>query len=123
MGKTINEVIDSYIKKRVKLNIQIYGENVYLEGSTTTLKFLSEILGAYAEQDFQDNFYMSPKHAGFKYFPYDAKYGIGFWNTDYDEKLIEEKKKAKAAKKKASEAKKKPEAKKVTKSKKATGAK
>jgi hypothetical protein len=95
MAKTINGTIDLYDSKRIKLTIKVDKEFVYIEGSTISLKFLSEILKAYSDQKFQDNFWISPTNSGNRYFLKDSTHGICFWNTDYDESKIKNKKKSK----------------------------
>ena len=63
---------------------------------------MAETLNAYADQNFQDDYWMSPNGPGNRYIPKDSKHGINFWNTDYDESKIKNQKKSKAVAKKRS---------------------
>lgn len=96
MSKTINEIINLYEGKKIKIIVKIDKEFVYIEGSAISLKFLAQILNAYADQNFPDDFWISPNGPGNRYFKKDSKHGIYFWNTDFDERKIKKKNKSKA---------------------------
>lgn len=82
MTKTVNQVIGSHENEKIKLAVRTDDDFIYLEGSKKSLKWLAEIIDAYAEQPFADDYWMHPKDAGSKYFTKMATHGIYMLNTD-----------------------------------------
>ncbi|MDP3148288.1 MAG: hypothetical protein Q8N83_04070 [Ignavibacteria bacterium] len=82
MAKTVNQVIRSHNNEKIKLTVGTDDNFIYLEGSKKSLKWLAEIIDAYAEQPFADDYWIRPKGAGNSYFTRKSTHGIYMLNTD-----------------------------------------
>lgn len=82
MAKTVNQVIRSHNNEKIKLTVGTDDNFIYLEGSKKSLKWLAEIIDAYAEQPFADDYWIQPKGAGNSYFTRKSTHGIYMLNTD-----------------------------------------
>jgi hypothetical protein len=79
-------IIEKEYSKDIKLTITIKEDLIYIDGSKKTLKWLAKIIDAYADQDWEDDFFIEPKGAGSIYFNKNSTHGVYLYNTDFKKK-------------------------------------
>lgn len=94
MKENVFQVLRKIYSKDIKLTIKVKEDFVFIDGSRKSLKWLAKIIDTFAEQDFEDDFWIKPKGPGSVYFKRNSTHGIYLYNTDF--------KKAKKSKKVAS---------------------
>jgi len=74
-----DDVCVKYSDQKVKFDISIEGDYVYLTGNKKTLLFLSELIKAQAEFELDDNFFISKNRRKFNK---DSKFGLMIIRTN-----------------------------------------
>ncbi len=86
MKKNVFQVIEKSFSPDIKLTVKEAKRLIYIEGSSESLKWLAKIIKAYAGQNFEDDFWITPKGPGSAYFTKKSTHGIYLYNTDIAEK-------------------------------------
>ena len=81
--KNVFEIMKEIYSPKVKLKIRVEKHFIYVEGSKISLEWLSQIIHAYANQDYEDDFWIEPNGAGATYFSRNSKMGLYLFNTDF----------------------------------------
>ena len=66
----------------IKLIVKARDGMVRIEGSRKSLRWLSQVIQAYSDQRFEDDFWIKPKGPGSVYFAKSATHGIYLLNSD-----------------------------------------
>lgn len=83
MKKTVDKIIDEIFSKDIKLKLSVDKDLVFIDGSAKSLKWFAKIIDTYADQDFEDAFWIKPKGPGSTYFKRGSTHGIYLYNTDF----------------------------------------
>jgi hypothetical protein len=83
MKKTVDQVIEELFSGDIKIKVTVGKDLIFIDGSGKSLKWFSKIIEAYAEQDFEDDFWIKPKGPGSIYFKRNSTHGIYLYNTDF----------------------------------------
>ena len=83
MKENVFQVLRKIFSKDIKLTIKVKEDLVFIQGSRKSLKWLAIIIVAFAEQDFEDDFWIKPKGLGSRYFKRGSTHGIYLYNTDF----------------------------------------
>jgi len=86
MKENVFKVLRKIYSKDIKLTIKVKEDLVFIDGSKKSLKWLATIIDTFAEQDFEDDFWIKPKGPGSDYFKRTSTHGIYFYNTDFKKK-------------------------------------
>lgn len=86
MENNVFQLIEEEFSEDIKLKLTVKDGLVFIDGSGKSLKWLAKVMDAYAGQDFEDDFWITPKGPGSVYFSKGSTHGIYLYNTDFKKK-------------------------------------
>lgn len=66
----------------IKLRVRSRDGKMHIEGSRKSLRWLAQVIRAYSDQRFDDDFWIEPKGPGSTYFSRGSTHGIYLYNSD-----------------------------------------
>jgi hypothetical protein len=86
MTENVFKVLGKIYSKDIKLTIKVKEYLIFIDGSRKSLKWLAKIIDTFAQQDYEDDFWIKPKGPGSTYFKRSSTHGIYIYNTDFKKK-------------------------------------